>query len=257
VYRGADYLAIVHDSGSADLERSINELVKFLELRDRGESVVSVKGFEPLCVILVKNFVRNNNEAEKLCKAMWSIITGSINDSIKNILRNDNKDTCFDYIKKIFDDKNEISFHVLLNTLKDIANSKECRSVINRNFRFALDTCYDEEKARRLEDALEQLENSVSDKNKKLLLLISLAATYSHIAASASDSEKAEWWLLFLREAARRKKPDAYLPLCPGRGDVVALLYYMGKKYKDNLSLDAIKIRDGIFNIIEEIMSKS
>ncbi len=40
---------------------------------------------------------------------------------------------------------------------------------------------------------------------------------------------KAEWFVSLLRAAASTGSGNAYLPLCPSRGDVAILLYYLAK----------------------------
>ena len=148
-------------------------------------------------------------------------------------------------------------FSKLLAGLKSIANKIDNKNKnVNKLRSTILDTCYDENKAKKLEKALNKLRKKLKDESSKgageagsgepedkdddfKKLLVLLTASY---AMASKDPQgffyDSEWFYLFVRAAASKKedkkdkeegdkkKTYVYIPVCPSLGDAVALYYY-------------------------------
>ena len=145
---------------------------------------------------------------------------------------------------EVKDDTEGTTFARVLVRLKDIgqrvrsqlkdrsvscSNKRLCESIL-----FLFDTCYGDVRAVQLSRALRELEERLGADLPKFLVL--LAAVYTKMIREPEYVLRAEWFPMLARAAAGAVgfgSRDSYLPVCPGKGDVAAILYYLYLKAGD------------------------
>jgi len=129
----------------------------------------------------------------------------------------------------------------LLSNLKRLTRDQNIRNTL-RNVSWLLDTCYDDSRAERLLDALERIQSRLPDNRSRCGALLMLAAAYCKMIKDPSSIERVEWYPYLLRGVAlagTRGRERPILPVCPGRGDLAALAYYIATRCR---GVDAINV---------------
>ncbi len=174
---------------------------------------------------------------EKFCKTIFKKLTDKDTCPIK--IEDNNKisiNVCSN-CNYVIENARGKDIRVIAKELKDRAGElRKRRDTCNdcKKLFFVFDTCYDESKAERLDKAFEELRRRLGEEedecgNGFIKLLALLAAVYTEMIKDAKYVSKAEWFVSLLRAAASTSSSNVYLPLCPSRGDVAILLYYLAK----------------------------
>ena len=171
---------------------------------------------------------------EKFCKAIFKKLTNKDTCPIKIEDNKININVC-SKCNYVIENVRSKDIRVIAKELKDRAGElRKRRDTCNdcKKLFFVFDTCYDESKAERLDKAFEELRRRLGEEecgNGFTKLLALLAAVYTKMIKDTKYVSKAEWFVSLLRAAASTSSSNVYLPLCPSRGDVVILLYYLAK----------------------------
>jgi hypothetical protein len=206
---------------------------------------------------------------EELCKdALKKLLGGSVSEcftskivkegKIREVLGSVCDEECFQNVRDLNENEKGGGFPELLQALKErssqVKSGRECRKCI-----FLLDTCYNRDKAKRLEKALETLKDKLKDEDKgnsnnfKALLAL-LIASFTRMIEDEGYLLRAEWFPLLVRAASGAlESNDKYFPVCPSKGDVAALLYYSEvNRYvsDEQMNIDTEKI----INIIRRLI---
>ncbi len=129
-----------------------------------------------------------------------------------------------DLLKKTVKTYNKNKEEFCKNKYKNNNQRQECAKKVKALVSSPLlDTCYDGKRAERLQKGLDALKNIGGCGLVALLL-----ASYAAMLKGGDDVfERVEWVLLLLRAVARKEDKDAYISVCPGKGDVAAVAYYL------------------------------
>ena len=212
----------------------IDALVSFLrpQLSPLTDSI-RVNNFDDFCERIISRLPGvNPNQAHQLCEVLNGLTSGNV--TALNTF-------CNCTVPEFTLDTSSLSkfLQSLKNGWRAIQNNNACRRERNcRTASFLLDTCYDKNKAEKLENALNKLKNHVfqNDDRTHLVFLLLLISSYTEMMQNSSIVAELEWFPILARAAANTiAEGEAYLPLCPSKGDVAALLYY-------------IKINTGLIN---------
>ncbi len=213
----------------AQQQQSIVEaLVSFLRPQHRPpQQPVQVRSFNDFCMdVIAKLPGVQQNQVNQLCNILDSLVNNNLNQLTSfcncNVSFNVNTSSFGDFLES------------LKQGWRSIQNNNRCRSSRNcRTVSFLLDTCYDQNKATRLENALNSLRSSAFGNNNgtHLVFLLLLISSYTEMVRDPRIVAELEWFPVLARAAANtaasRNNRSSYLPLCPSKGDIAALLYYI------------------------------
>ena len=254
------YLTKVHQSlyesgvlHMAQQQQNIVEaLVSFLRPQHRPlQHTVQIANFDYFCRAVIARLPGiRQNQVNPLC----NILNGLAGNNLRPLT---NFCSC-----SISFNVNTSSFSDFLESLKQGWGSiqNNCRRQQNcRTISFLLDTCYDQNKASRLENALNLLGSNTFRGNNSdhLTFLLLLISNYTEMIRDPRIVAELEWFPVLARAAVNNiaRGQNTYLPLCPGKGDVAALLYYVRLNRRlmstlNNISIGANNIDDIVRRLI-------
>lgn len=208
----------------------------------------------------IKNLadVVNKEVLQNICKCDSDVKVSFSEDPVKDV------DNGSAFVRGI------VRLKKISEEIKNKTKNKKCKEINKcKKILFMFDTCYNGSKAAKLEKALERLrwieepaekekskgqikegideEQGKENKGKERLrddefkaFLALLAAVYTKMIKNADYVLRAEWFPLLARTAAGATgsgNRNSYLPVCPSKGDVAAILYYLYGKIGKNESI--------------------
>jgi len=220
------------------------------DIVDTLKNITSDEALEGLCGVLADG--KRDKEKKEMCKKVFVKLVAEPPSSANN--SNNLLEKIYNAIKNGGDGggggggpSGDCGKYVtLLEALKKLASTKEkdiesfckkkhgnkreqenCEKTLRRVLKLPLiDTCYGGKRAEALKNGLGELRKLDSG---CVLVRLLLASYIGMLVGKDEVFERVEWIPLLLRAAARaqRSSNDVYIPVCPGRGDVAAVAYYL------------------------------
>ncbi len=223
-------------SPSGESADPLEEVIKVLDPREEfaGTIMLAVSEDALFRDILDKLNIRENFRNQVIFgnqdKQGRFIIKGRRVDSIIKIIRENN-----DYKDVLNELKNKLN--IIKNIRCDQNGDRECDRECRKKKNTAstlFDTCYYERKAERFCNGLKAILERINDNESRFKLLVLLLHTLTGVIRDYTKYDSIEWFLHMLNRVASSN--NGFFPVCPWRGDALALLYAVLFALKKNTS---------------------